>query len=399
MKHFLVLGTHPELSLAEISCVLPENTDIIRLDRAAVAETKNWEGDVMMNKLGGVTKLGDIVEETTLDRLDAGELFKKLKSRLHDRELNFGWTVYGGNPNLKRRLTNQALVFKKIARAEGLKTRWVTGKDNGEISPAAIFKMGLTSDGMDICIFVEGTKVHVGVTTDVQDPDAWSLRDFGRPARNDVNGMLPPKLARIMVNLAQVEDGATILDPFCGSGTILMETALATKASLIIGSDISDAMMGDTLQNQEWLIEEKILRPDDEERFKLFTSDVRRIASHLKPKSIDCIITEGYLGKPLKGHERQADLENGADEIRQLWIDSLKSLKPLLKPHARLVCVWPQLSSSNGRARVDLTHELSGLGYVMLDGCGGQETSHKALVYQRPGQHVSRRVVILENKV
>lgn len=398
MKHFLALGTHPDLSLAEIFCLLPEKTDVIRLDRAAIIESTPWEGDVLMNTLGGITKLGDIVMETTLEKLQATDLFTQLKKRIQGHELNFGWTVYGGNPNLKRRLTNQALVFKKIARAEGLKVRWVTGKDNGEISPAAIFKMGLTSVGMDICLFVEGTKVHVGVTTDVQDPDAWSLRDFGRPARNDVNGMLPPKLARMMVNLAQVKEGATVLDPFCGSGTILMESALATKASLIIGSDISDEMMSDTLRNQEWLIKEKILRTDDEDRFKLFTSDVRRISSHLKPKSIDCVITEGYLGKPLKGHERQVDLEKGVDEIRQLWIDTLKELKPVLIPKARLVCVWPQLSSSNGRARVDLTHELSGLGYRMLEGCGAKETTHKALVYQRPGQHVSRRIVILENK-
>ncbi len=398
MKHFLALGTHPDLSLAEISCSLPDATDMVHLDRAAIVESSAWEGDVLMNSLGGVTKLGDIVAETTIDKLDANDLFEKLKSRCRGHELNFGWTVYGGNANLKRRLTNQALVFKKAAKAEGLKTRWVTSKDNGEISPAAIFKMGLTSEGLDICLFVEGTKIHIGVTTDVQDPDAWSLRDFGRPARDDVNGMLPPKLARIMVNLAQVKDGATVLDPFCGSGTILMECALATKASLIIGSDISDRQIADSLKNQEWLLKEKILRPDDEERFKLFTCDVRRLSEHLKPNSIDCVVTEGFLGKPLKGHERQEDLEKGVDEIRRLWIDTLKELKPLLRKHACLVCVWPQLSSSNGRARVDLTHELSGLGYRMIEGCGKHAATHKALVYQRPGQHVSRRVVMLENK-
>jgi len=59
-----------------------------------------------------------------------------------------------------------------------------------------------------------------GKTVAVQDFEDWGKRDYGRPEAEGHIGMLPPKVARMMVNLAQVN---YILDPFCGTGTILME--------------------------------------------------------------------------------------------------------------------------------------------------------------------------------
>ena len=35
----------------------------------------------------------------------------------------------------------------------------------------------------------------------MQDFEQWGARDYGRPSRDAVRGMLPPKLARMMVNL------------------------------------------------------------------------------------------------------------------------------------------------------------------------------------------------------
>ena len=63
---------------------------------------------------------------------------------------------------------------------------------------------------------------YYGQTLAVQDFKEFSHRDFGRPARDDYSGMLPPKLAMIMLNLAQVDKKKSILDPFCGSGSTLI---------------------------------------------------------------------------------------------------------------------------------------------------------------------------------
>ena len=56
-----------------------------------------------------------------------------------------------------------------------------------------------------------------------------------------------PKLARVMVNLARVRTGDTILDPFCGTGGILIEAGLMGMNP--VGWDISDKMVSGCSQN------------------------------------------------------------------------------------------------------------------------------------------------------
>jgi len=70
----------------------------------------------------------------------------------------------------------------------------------------------LASGGEHVLMGVEG-KLMIGQTEAVQPYKQWSARDFGRPARDPKSGMLPPKLARLMINLSGVDPkGKTILD-------------------------------------------------------------------------------------------------------------------------------------------------------------------------------------------
>ena len=58
---------------------------------------------------------------------------------------------------------------------------------------------------------------------------------------------MPPKLARAMVNLAQPKRGDLILDPFCGTGGILIEAGLI--GCRVIGFDAKPNMLRGGLQN------------------------------------------------------------------------------------------------------------------------------------------------------
>lgn len=58
---------------------------------------------------------------------------------------------------------------------------------------------------------------------------------------------LDSKLARCMVNLSQLKEGQTLCDPFCGTGTILLEAeSMGIKA---IGIDFDPEMCGITKKN------------------------------------------------------------------------------------------------------------------------------------------------------
>lgn len=63
-------------------------------------------------------------------------------------------------------------------------------------------------------------------------------------------GSMSPKLARCMVNLSRVTEGQLVLDPFCGTGGILIEAGLI--GCKVIGSDINWKMKNGTAINLEY---------------------------------------------------------------------------------------------------------------------------------------------------
>ena len=105
-----------------------------------------------------------------------------------------------------------------------------------------------TAQGAEIVIVQFDKKLFLGKTIAVQPFKELSFRDYGRPARDDYSGMLPPKLAQIMLNLSGAKPADTILDPFCGSGTILTEAMLMGYQDLV-GSDVSSKAIEDTGKN------------------------------------------------------------------------------------------------------------------------------------------------------
>lgn len=397
MLRFLVFGNHPRLSLAEYRATRKQVPPKPRLmAHGAVVEDPEWNGADLMNLLGGTVKLGDVILSCEAETLDPERLAELCAEHPRGSDVAFGFSVIGGTPGVRRRLERHPLHLKRALKERGIKSRWVTSKDSPALSPAAVAKLKLTTEGYDFVLLVDGTTVHVGFTTHVQNADAWSLRDYGRPDRDDENGMLPPKLARMMVNLASVENGQTLLDPFCGSGTVLMEAAIATGAEHIIGSDIDPALIAACEKNNEWLAAHEVVTRKDLERIRMFTSDVKKIADHLVGTRVDRVVTEGDLGPPLRGHEQQAQLDKNKAIIEALWNETLGALHPLLVPGARMVACWPSFKTERAMARVNLDEQLASLGYRHLNPLGDWDETEAPLVYHREKQRVARRIVILE---
>ncbi|HWQ99868.1 MAG TPA: hypothetical protein VN397_03420 [Candidatus Methylomirabilis sp.] len=361
-----------------------------------ITDDPDWNGADLMNRLGGTVKLGDITLTCKTDEITPERLAALCAEHPRGNDVAFGFSVIGGSPGAHRALERLPLHLKRALKTRGIRSRWVTSKDSPSLSPAAVAKLKLTTEGYDFVLFADGKNVHVGLTTHVQNADAWSLRDYGRPARDDEAGMLPPKLARMMVNLAQVDDGMTVLDPFCGSGTVLMEAALATKASRIVGTDVDVKQVDATNRNTDWLVSRNVITPDDRARTRAIASNVKGLGAHLKPKSVSRIVTEGDLGPPLRGSETQKQLDKNRDAITRLWRDALTALRPLLSELTRLVIVWPSYKTSGGLSRVKLDDEIAELGYCIVNPLEGWDDSNAPLIYHREGQRVARRIVVLE---
>jgi len=94
---------------------------------------------------------------------------------------------------------------------------------------------------------------------------------------------MPPKMARCMVNLARSKSGDLVLDPFCGTGSFLVEAGLI--GCRIIGFDVKRRMVEGCIQN----LSACGIRPEG-----LLVADAR--VPPLTSKSVECIVTDPPYG-------------------------------------------------------------------------------------------------------
>ena len=95
-------------------------------------------------------------------------------------------------------------------------------------------------------------------------------------------GSMSPKLARCMVNLSRVSEGQLLLDPFCGTGGILIEAGLI--GCKVVGSDINWKMKNGTAINLEYC---------GINDFKTFHLDVRELKMYEK---VAAVVTDPPYG-------------------------------------------------------------------------------------------------------
>jgi tRNA (guanine10-N2)-dimethyltransferase len=132
-------------------------------------------------------------------------------------------------------------------------------------------------------------------------------RDFFHP------GVMMPRMARTLVNIAGIQQGDWMLDPFCGTGGILIEAYLL--GARVIGSDFDPLMVLGSRQN---------LRGSD-----LMLAD----ATHLPfcHHAVDAVVTDFPYG--------QSVCIKKADTMDRLYGDALEEIRRVLKKGKRDVVV------------------------------------------------------------
>ena len=375
----------------------------------ALGDLAMTDPKTLIKRLGGTIKIAkEMAENVSAEEMEK-IIVEELKTVIG--KINFGISIYdsmslrgsppvGGrqsNPHANtakqwdRRaslaMTNMAknlgLKIKKILKADGLSVRYVENRE-AILSSVTVEKNGLTGRGREFLIQQNGKNFSLAKTEAVQPFEEFSARDFGRPGRDDVSGMLPPKLAIIMINLAQAPKGGVLLDPFCGSGTIISE-ALLLGYKNIIGSDITEKSVADTKLNIDWTRQRYGLETD---KLKIFQSDIKNINRHVAKKSIDAIATEPYLGAPLKGNESREVLLRQVGGLKTLYIAAFKQFSAILNPHGAVVFIIPCFKFKNDWITIDCQKEIEALGFKHVPFL--EQYPH--LLYARPNQRVGREI-------
>jgi tRNA G10 N-methylase Trm11 len=379
--YYFHLGRETELSLTELEAFF--GRAVTKKNGIAKISHEPFENpQELFNQLGGSIKMSQ--EVATLEGQEIPAKFAEvLNQQKPEGKLHFGLNLFPEDNGFLDRVLKST---KKHLKPLGRNGRFLNKK--GNLSSAMIVKGGLMKDLTDYNLIENGQNWVLTQTIAVQDFISYSLRDYEKPARLAKSGMLPPKLAQMMINFSGLVTGKsdfkekTLYDPFCGSGTVLGEAAI--KGMNVIGSDISPEAIQAAKTNLAWFIEKGIAPPITSQ---IFEHDAQTLTSKEVPNPPDIVVGESYLGPPLVKNINDDAIYNLQQELIPLYINFFKAIHPLLNEGTPLVMAFPIHHNGKEKKRLPyLIEQILPIGYKLK----------RSLTYHRIGQAVGREILILE---
>lgn len=372
-SYLFILGRTPLLAFTELQTFFPRVTRLA-VDVASCDARFSVPAPTVLSRLGGTVKIAEnlgIITSVTPEAL--APFFDTTGGRF-----SFGVSCYGGLPKVSRKFLED---LKNLFDGQGISARFVESRDQPVLSSVVVAKNGLQEI---LCIKTE-SGYAVGRTVAVQPFDAWGERDFCRPYADPKIGMLPPKVSRMAVNIAdrrrdigQVLAQKTLLDPFCGMGTILAEALV--MGWNVVGGDQSDETLAKARKNLQWLVQKY---SDLGVTYRLNVADAVHISTLVDKESVDAIVTEPFMGST-----KFTDVRNTIKGLEKLYIGCLRDWQQILTPCGVVMMALPMYAVNGKTFFVKKVIDMcETLGYTTLTG---------PIEYSRPGAKVKRMFYLFQ---
>lgn len=451
-----ILGRQPKIGLAELEVCFGADAVTPVGNTAALLD-----GELDLRHFGGTIKTAvplATVSSTNFDRLvrEAQTLLRHLVADMPGGKVKFGISFYGINPP-EQRVNIAGLTLKKTIKQLGRSVRVVPNKSPALTSAQVLHNQLLSDVGIELILVRHGETTIIARTTQEQDIEDYARRDHGRPRRDAFVGMLPPKLAQIMINLGirsadsplafghssfpeeqseLLANGAGDLKPN-GESSGQNKTGDSSK-------DIAGSKSRDTLETNETsaqasndateassprildpfcgtgvLLQEAALRTftvygtDIEERMIRYTRDninwlqeaynfhvrwyleVGDATEHQWQQPIDAVICETYLGQPLSGLPKPEKLESIIQTGNTIHRKFLQNISTQIESGTPLCLAVPAWRVGNGFKHLPVLRDLEELGYKRHSLVHADWLD---LIYHREDQIVARELLILTKK-
>jgi tRNA G10 N-methylase Trm11 len=414
-----ILGRQPALGTAELESLYGAST--VHIVNPQVVHLQVSPCTIDFRRLGGTMKLARLLTE--LDTTDWKRIEKFLLDvspshveQMPEGKMHLGISTYGFDIQPQQLLATGLRVKKAIQKSSGRSVRLVPNNTT-ELNAAQVIHNKLTSPtGWELIFVRSGDKTLIAQTIAVQDIDSYSKRDFGRPKRDARVGMLPPKLAQIIINIATgpeefqaikdtlssdvclsnadkqrmhtVRSSSRLLDPFCGTGVVLQEASIMGYTTY--GTDVEPRMIDYSHTNLEWLREQYLsIRPET----SLAVGDA---TSCVWQAPIDIVASEAYLGRPFTATPEPEMLSRTMSDCNLIIKKFLQNIRDQLKPGTRLCLAVPAWQIRPDIFRhLPLVDQISDLGYNQVRFERVQDTD---LLYYRPDQIVARELLVITRK-
>ena len=431
-QYVVVLGREIELCFNEFLATMKRfcfDFDNYTLsDNLLFFNSKNSVAEIagLMPLLGGTTKIYELLFDTTYDKFQKDALIYLRDVAYNDRKnkessrIDFGISSY--DRKISTLKTNQTgFSIKKDLKKSGVSARYNELKNESEVPTIISSGQLMKGNSLEIGLFWQPRGVVVvGKMIASTNPRGWAERDFEKPAGDKVSGMLPPKLARIMLNLAigrpSSEIKTLVIDPFCGSGNMLME---AYELGIdFFGSDLSPRAVQDSIDNIEWLAARsksdvkptfEIVEADatGDKIVELLNSYIAKNNKTMKQYGNLLIVSEPYLGEPKKYTPNSNAVRGEYRKVKEIYLKFLENMAKLqncliaesqndnitIKQSNNLITiclVFPLVETiDKGQFSLykDSVDEIGKIGYTLLQ---------SPLIYGRDYQVVKREICLLQ---
>ena len=196
----------------------------------------------------------------------------------------------------------------------------------------------------------------------------------------------------MLVNLCGLQKSQTLLDPFCGLGTILQEALL--MGLNVIGVDISSAEIAKCRENLNWLKKRFNLSP------KLSSNVIR--GDTLKMKSSDLPMVDAIATEPIL-IPRLDKNPNGAKAIEIIrtasgkYRDSFRAFTEILQPRGSVSIVAPDLIDDRGKSHgIDVAAVAAGFGFTLLQFPNDPGVHNPCVVPTTKRKIIQRKVYVMK---
>lgn len=389
--YIAILGRQPAIGMAELEHLYGSDNVRWFSDVSAIIDTPT----LSIDHLGGIQKAARVSIE--LPRGDWRSASNKITQIYSDKwarfdgKITLGISAYGFDTST-RDIQKTGLVLKQRLKKADVSLRLIPNSDAAlNTATSHHNKLGLSDNKVELIVVrTRGGRIIVAESIGAQNITAYAKRDQGRPKRDAFVGMLPPKLAQIMINLTRTADDPTkkrLLDPFCGTGVVLQEAALMGYA--VYGTDLSSKMIDYSQTNLDWLKE--ITRQDF--NYSLHPGD----AMDTKWDSpIDAIACESYLGQPFSAPPSIAKLDQVRKNCDHIITNFLKNIASQIDAGTPLCIGIPAWRDGNGQFHhLPLIRQLDTLGFERV---AFKNVKNDELLYYREDQIVARELLVLKRR-
>lgn len=440
-----ILGRQPAIGIAELESIFGGESLRVLGQHAALVEAERLN----ISHFGSILKSGKVAFE--VNSIDWREVSKKIVEVFvrdfsnFDGKITLGISAYD-LPARPSDISKTGAIIKQKLKKSGVSVRTIQNKDLA-LSTAVSHnnKLGLSEKKIEILAVRGGKKTVIALSEGAQNITTYARRDQNRPKRDAFVGMLPPKLAQTMVNLAaganqpqisrskmngensnQAVDAfqsskydslptrrygresesrrhqssllaesshiekhqpPQLLDPFCGTGTVLQEAIL--KGFTAHGTDLSDKMISFSKENIDWLLRE--FRPFGD------LGELRQADATIETwefaKNLTTVACETYLGQPFSAPPSPKKLAEVRENCNRIISNFLKNLASQIPEDTQICIAVPAWRTQTGEfSHLPLVDFLNELGYNRKE---FMRVKNRDLIYFRENQVVARELLVL----